>query len=124
MLDRKTMLTVLAFVLFMLAAAIWLVGHMKRWSVMPFVPPACVMILVAGLQPGIAQEAADRRKKKALKGGEDVGESFPDEQQGRAKQQIGQLPQNKAPSTRSIYRRCNALSTMNCWRTKMGTQSS
>jgi hypothetical protein len=26
MLDRKTMLTVLAFVLFMLAAAIWLVG--------------------------------------------------------------------------------------------------
>jgi hypothetical protein len=34
------------------------------------------------------QEAADRRKKKALKNGEDAGESFPDEQKGRAKQQI------------------------------------
>jgi hypothetical protein len=59
MLDRKTMLTVLAFVLFMLAAAIWLVGHVKRWSVMPFVPPACVMILLAGLQWRLAHAGGD-----------------------------------------------------------------
>ena len=59
MLDRKTMLTVFAFVLFMLAAAIWLVGHMKRWSVMPFVPPACVMILVAGLHWRLAHAEGD-----------------------------------------------------------------
>lgn len=59
MLDRKTMLTVLALVLLMLASAIWLVGHMKRWSVIPFVPPACVMILVAGLQWRFAHAEGD-----------------------------------------------------------------
>jgi hypothetical protein len=59
MLDRKTMLTVLVFVLLTLATAIWLIGHVKRWSVIPFVPPASVMILVAGLQWRLAHAEGD-----------------------------------------------------------------
>ena len=48
MLDRKTMLTVLAFLLLMLASAIWLVGYTTRWSAIPFIMPAC-LALVAGI---------------------------------------------------------------------------
>jgi hypothetical protein len=47
MLDRKAKLTVLAFLLLMLASAIWLVGYTGRWSAIPFFLPACVMFVVA-----------------------------------------------------------------------------
>jgi uncharacterized membrane protein YqjE len=46
MLDRKAKLTVLAFLLLMLASAIWLVGYTGRWSGIPFFLPACVLFVV------------------------------------------------------------------------------
>jgi hypothetical protein len=59
MLDRKTMLAVLALVLLMLASAIWLVGHMERWLIIPFLPPACVMIVLGALHWRFAHAKGD-----------------------------------------------------------------
>jgi hypothetical protein len=59
MLDREAKLTVLAFVLAMLVSAIWLVGHTAHWSTGPFIPPACVMIVVGLLQWRFAHAEGD-----------------------------------------------------------------
>jgi hypothetical protein len=59
MLDRKTMLAVSAFVLLMLAGAIWLSGPMERWPVRAFFLPATVVILVGALQWRFAHAEGD-----------------------------------------------------------------
>src|SRR6202161_4685002 len=46
MLDREAKLIVSALILVMLGSAIWRVAHAARWSMTPFVIPACVLILV------------------------------------------------------------------------------
>ena len=68
MLDRKAKLIVSALILVMLGSAIWRVAHTARWSMTPFVIPACVLILV-GLcvvlgrkMMGSADALADWRK--------------------------------------------------------------
>jgi hypothetical protein len=59
MLDRKIMLIVSAFVLAMLAAAIWLLAYQGRWSVMPFTAPAGVVMVAAGLRWRLARASGD-----------------------------------------------------------------
>jgi hypothetical protein len=59
MLDRKVILTVSAFVLVMLASAIWLVTYTARWSAIPFVLPACAMFVVGVWQWRIARAKGD-----------------------------------------------------------------
>jgi hypothetical protein len=59
MLDRKAKLTVLAFLLLMLASAIWLVGYTGRWSAIPFFLPACVTFVVAVWQWRLARAEGD-----------------------------------------------------------------
>lgn len=48
MLDRKAKLIISALILVMLGAAIWRVAHAAHWSVVPFVIPACVLLVVGG----------------------------------------------------------------------------
>jgi hypothetical protein len=59
MLDRKVMLVVSALVLAMLAAAIWLVAH-GDWSIRPFLAPACVALVTAGLHWRLKGASGDR----------------------------------------------------------------
>jgi hypothetical protein len=59
MLDRKVKLIVSAFVLVMLASAIWLVTYTARWSAIPFALPACAMFVVGVWQWRIARAEGD-----------------------------------------------------------------
>ena len=59
MLDRKVKLTVSAFVLVMLASAIWLVTYTAHWSAIPFVFPGAVMFVVGIWQWRIARAEGD-----------------------------------------------------------------
>ena len=59
MLDRRAKLFVLAFVMLMLASAIWLVSHTGRWSALPFFLPACVMFVVGVWQWRMARAEGD-----------------------------------------------------------------
>jgi hypothetical protein len=51
MLDRKAKLILSALILVMLGSAIWRVAHAARWSMTPFVIPACVLILAGVCVP-------------------------------------------------------------------------
>ena len=59
MLDRRAKLTVLAFVVLMLASSIWLVAYTGRWSAIPFFLPACVLFVVGVWQWRLARAEGD-----------------------------------------------------------------
>jgi hypothetical protein len=46
MLDRKAKLIISALILVMLGSAIWRIAHAAHWSVVPFVIPACELLVV------------------------------------------------------------------------------
>src|SRR6202051_1210483 len=68
MLDRKAQLILSSLILVMLGSAIWRVAHAARWSMTPFVIPACVLILVGACvvleqkMTGSADALADWKK--------------------------------------------------------------